>query len=128
MARTQVPVTVLTPNSAIADVAGTAIDATNSHYIDPGVYTLEELVIRVTNTTASTKAALVKAGVNPPADEAGAGDLSVSLTAGNSTPTTKFCGPLTSARFIQAPGGAVNVDIPAGMTGTIAVFAIPRTA
>lgn len=129
MARTAVPVTVLTPNAATADVAGTAIDATNSHNVALGAAGRipEEVIIRITNTTASTKIATVKAGANPPADAAGQGDIAVSLTAGNSTPQVAFVGPLTSARFIQADG-SVNIDIAASMTGSIAVFAVPRTA
>lgn len=127
MARTQVPVTVLTPNASIADVAGTAIDATNSHYIDVSAYAAEQLIIRVKNTTGSTKTATVKAGANPPADAAGEGTIVVSLTDGSSTPTQAFVGPLTSARFIQS-GSQIFIDIAAGMTGTITAFIVPRTA
>lgn len=127
MARTVIPVTALPANTATADVAGTTIDATNSHYFDPGSTPLEELIIRFKNTTGSTKAATVKAGGNPPADAAGQGDITVSLTDGSTTPTVKFVGPLTSARFIQSTG-FINIDIAAGMTGTITCFTIPRTA
>lgn len=127
MARTNVPVTVLTANAAVADVAGTAIDATNSHVIDVSAYASEQLILRITNTTASTKAATVAAGDDPPADAAGEGTIVVSLTAGNVTPTTSFVGPLTSARFIKS-GSKINVDIAAGMTGTITAFVVPRTA
>lgn len=127
MARTQVPVTVLTANTVVADVAGTAVDPTNGHYIDVSAYAAEQLIIRVKNTTASTKTATVKAGVNPPADAAGEGTVVVSLTDGSGTPTQAFIGPLTSARFIQA-GSQVHVDIAAGMTGNITAFIVPRTA
>lgn len=126
MARTQVPLTVLGPNTAVADIVGTAIDATNSHYVDLGGYEAEQIVLRITNTSASTKTATVKKGIDPPADANGA-DLVVSLTAGDSTPTVAFAGPFTSARFIQS-GSQLNIDIAAGMTGKIAAFAIPRTA
>lgn len=127
MARTAIPVTTLTANAATADVAGTAIDATNSHNVALGSVACEEIIIRVKNTTASTKVATIKAGANPPADAAGQGDIAVSLTDGSTTATVAFVGPLTSARFIRADG-SINIDIGAGMTGAITVFAIPRGA
>ncbi len=130
MARTVIPLTTLTANTAVADPTngGTAIDATNNHYINLGNVPLEEVVIRVTNTTASTKTVVVKAGDNPPADAAGQGDSgSLSLTDGSTTPTRGWFGPLTSARFVQSDG-TVNIDVAASMTGFIAVFQIPRTA
>jgi len=125
MARTAITVTSITPNTATADVAGTTIDATNSHVITPpSGCTVEELFIRVKNTTASTKVATVKAGDNPPATDAGAGDLAISLTDGSSTPTVKFVS-LGSSRFVQSDG-TINIDIDASMTGTITCFRIPR--
>lgn len=129
MARTTVPITTLAANVATADIAGTSLDATNSHNIPLGANGVipEEVILRITNTTASTKIATVKAGANPPADAAGQGDIAVSLTDGSSTPTVAFVGPLTSARFIQADG-SINVDVAASMTGKIACFAIPRKA
>lgn len=123
MARTAVTVTTLAANTAAADTT-TNIDATNSHSIDCSAFPLEELVIRITNTTASTKTATIKAGSNPPADAQGQGDLTVSLTDGSTTPQTKTV-VLSSARFIQT-GSTVNIDIAAGMTGTIAALRIPR--
>lgn len=125
MARTALTVTDLTLDTAVASgsTVGVAIDATNHHVLTV-TSPLDSYVLRVTNTTASTKAATIKAGDNPPADRAGAGDLAVSLTAGDSTPTVKSA-VLTSGRFIQNDG-TVNVDIEAGMTGYIAVFRIPR--
>lgn len=126
MARTALTPVTLTANTVVADPAGTALDATDSHVFTPTA-PLHEYVIRVVNTTASTKTVTVKAGDNPPADAAGQGDLVLSLTAGDSTPTVKWFGPLTSARFIQNDG-TVNIDVAASMTGTITVFSIPRTA
>lgn len=126
MARTVVPITSYPGNTATAEAAGTAIDATNHHYFTP-THPLDEYVIRVVNTTSSTKAATVKAGDNPPADAAGQGDLSVSLTDGSSTPTVKYVTGLSSARFIQNDG-TVNIDIASGMTGFITVFRSGRNA
>lgn len=126
MARTALTPVTLTANTTTADPAGTALDATNSHVVTP-VAPLDEYVIRVVNTTSSTKAVTIKAGDNPPADAAGQGDVSVSLTDGSSTPTVKWVGPLSSARFIQNDG-TLNIDVAAAMTGTITVFRIPRNA
>lgn len=126
MARTALTPVALTANAVVSDPAGTSLDATNSHSVAT-VAPLDEYVIRVTNTTSSTKTVTVKAGSNPPADAAGAGDLVLSCTAGNVTPVTKWFGPLGSARFIQNDG-TLNLDVAASMTGTITVFRIPRNA
>jgi hypothetical protein len=128
MARTAVSVTAMTPNAVsafIAGTTGTAIDATNHHSITPPAgCPIEELLVVITNTTASTKAATVKAGDSPPADAAGVGDLSVSLTDGSTTPQSALVS-LGSARFAQSDG-TVEIDIAAAMTGRIACFRIPR--
>lgn len=126
MARTVVPITSYPGNSATAEAAGTAIDATNSHYFTP-VHPLDEYVIRIVNTTGSTKVATIAAGDNPPADAAGQGSLAVSLTDGSSTPTVKIVTGLSSARFIQNDG-TVSIDIAASMTGFITVFRSGRNA
>lgn len=126
MARTALTPVVLTANTVVADPAGTSVDATDSHVFTASS-PLDEYVIRVVNTTSSQKTVTIKAGDNPPADAAGAGDLVATLTAGNVTPQVKFIGPLGSARFIQNDG-TVNIDIAASMTGTITVFRIPRNA
>ncbi|MGE3835252.1 MAG: hypothetical protein AB7H43_10745 [Acidimicrobiia bacterium] len=130
MARTAVTVTAMTPNTVAAFVAGTTgttIDATNHHVITPPAgCPVEELLVIVTNTTASTKAATVKAGDNPPAFEAGQGDLAISLTDGSTTPQSGAV-VLQSGRFVQ-DDGTINIDIAASMTGKITCFRIPRTA
>ena len=126
MARTALTPVVLTANAVVADPAGTALDATNSHVIAAGVAT-DEYVIRVVNTYAGTKTVTLKAGSNPPADAQGQGDLVLSLATGSVTPTVKWFGPFTSSRFLQNDG-TVNLDVAASMTGTITVFRIPRNA
>lgn len=141
MARTAITVSTLTANTVVADVAGTTIDATNGHSIDCSTFRCEDLVLRISNTTASEKAATVLAGDNPPALEAGQGNLTVTcaaatvtsywdaLVAGNqvdiTTPVVKWVTVLSSARHVQ-DDGKVNVDIASGMTGTITAFRIPR--
>lgn len=120
MARTAVTVTELTPNSSVADPAGTAVDPTNGHIVS-GV-PLEELMLEIDSTFAGAKNFTVKAGANPPADAAGQGDLVVALNA-----TVELFGPFTSARFIQADG-SLHFDVEAGATGTVKAIHMPRTA
>ena len=126
MARTALTPVVLTANTVVADPAGTALDATDDHVFTAS-YPTDEYVIRVVNTTASTKTVTLKAGDNPPADAAGQGDLVLSCGAGDSTPVVKWIGPFTSSRFLQNDG-TVNLDVAASMTGTITIFRIPRNA
>lgn len=126
MARTALTPVVLTANSVVADPAGTALDATNSHTFT-ATHPTDEFVIRVVNTTAATKTVTLLAGDSPPADAAGQGNLVLSLADGSSTPTVKWFGPFTSSRFLQNDG-TVNLDVAAAMTGTITVFRIPRNA
>lgn len=124
MARTAVTINTVTQNTALSNPTETAIDATNSHVLSPGSTPLEEIFLRIVNTTASTKTVTVKAGVNPPALAAGQGDLVVSLTAGNVTPQVAIV-QLESGRFLQSDG-TVNVDIAASTTGTITAFRVAR--
>ena len=126
MARTAVSYTDLTANTAVADVAGTNVDPTNGHTVAKAVP--ERTILRITNTTASTKTVTIKAGsANPPAFAGGLGDLVVSLTAGNVTTQVAFVGPLDSSRFLQADG-SLSLDVAASMTGTITAFRVPKTA
>lgn len=127
MTDTAVTVTKLTPGVATADVAGTAITAGNTHTITPPLHAcLEEIVVRVKNTTAATKIATVTAGVNPPASLPAATGTAALLTDGSSTPTYAWI-PLSSAQHSQKDGTAV-ITVASSMTGTIAAFWIPRTA
>ena len=126
MARTALTPVTLTANTVVSDPAGTSVDATDSHVFTP-THPTDQYLIRVTNTTASTKTVTLKAGDSPPADAAGQGDLVLSCDAGNVTPVTKWNGPFTSARFIQNDS-TVNLDVAASMTGTITVFLVPRNA
>jgi hypothetical protein len=121
MARTAIPVTELTPNASIANPAGTAVDTANGHSI-VGSSPLEELYLVIAATFAGAKNYTIKAGANPPALEAGQGDLVIAINN-----TTKLVGPFTSGRFAQKDG-SLNVDVEAGATGTIAAIHVPRTA
>jgi hypothetical protein len=142
MARTNLPLTSLTANSATLNNAGTAIDATNGMNVAlsssaiPSAASADRLVFYVLNTTASTKTVTVRKGdntayLNVPAFEASKGDL----TTGNLNATTgsAFIGPFELARFVQSggagadqPAGSINVDFAAGMTGTIWAILLPK--
>jgi hypothetical protein len=120
MARTAATVNTLTANNNVAVPTTTAVDVANGHVIT-GV-PAEQLIIIANLTFAGAKTITIKAGANPPALAAGQGDHVVSIN--NST---RWIGPLTSARFQQADG-SVYVDYEAGSTGTITVVRLPRTA
>lgn len=114
-----IPLSTLVPNSLLAGPAGTAAGATN--VVSTENVPLEEVVLRVVTTTATT-VATVKAGDYPPALSAGQGDLAVSCPVG-----TTFIGPFTSARFVQNDG-TLNVDSATAANQTITAFKLPRTA
>lgn len=145
MARTALPLTTMTPNGAVLNQAGTAIDATNGMFITysttgfPAAGQPDSLVLYVQNTTASTKTVTVRAGTttgggavqpgtaatypNVPAFQSGKGDL----TTGNLTATTgtAFIGPFDPARFVQQDG-TLNIDFASGMTGTVWAVQLPK--
>lgn len=125
MARTAVTPTAASPNSSVAQPAGTTIDAT---LVTNGVkisgIPLEELILEITNTYAGTKTATIQASDGtPPALEGGVGDLTVSFA----QDAVKVLGPFTSGRFLST-GGQLWVDFQSGFTGTIRAYRIPRTA
>lgn len=122
MADTAVHVSSMTVNTSLANPAGTAIVAANTHTITPTRAT-GKVLVRITNTTASTKIATITAGDNPPADAAGQGVLDISLTDGSTTPQIAFV-VLESARFIQNDGTIV-VTVASGMTGFIEAIQLP---
>lgn len=75
----------------------------------------------VYNSKAGAIVVTIKAGANPPAAEAGLGDLTVTV------PTTAFftlIGPLDGARFMQA-GNSIFVDTDASATGTMWAVEFP---
>ncbi len=129
MARTAVTITALTAeaqNAFTLAAAGVAIDATNHHSVTvPAGVDARELVLFFVHTTSSSKAATVKAGVNPPSVRTGTGDLTVTMGDGSTTAVLALV-PLDGSRFMQSDG-TINIDIASGMTGRIACFQIPRT-
>lgn len=123
MARTALTLTKLTANGSVADPAGNAVDVANGHVLTlPAGATLEEIMLEVNLTFAGAKNVTIKAGSNPPALEAGQGDLVVAINN-----AVRLIGPLTSGRFLQA-GGLLFVDLEAAATGTIKAIRLPREA
>jgi hypothetical protein len=133
MPRTNLPVTVFTPETTVpfADPAGTAVDQANGMNIAIQAAALDlipanpdatNLVVRVNNTGASPFNFIVRAGVMPPSMRQLLGDLTVSIT----NATTKWVGPFDAGRHAQVDG-SINVDFGAGFTGTITAFLVPRS-
>lgn len=134
MARTNIPLSDFVPNASLADPAGTAADAANGHVINPDAdwpnATLEEIVLRVVNGGGGSTEVTVLAGANPPALQAGEGNLVESVAAG----ATEFIGPFTSARFRQVAddaagdAGGLWVDLDVDTSVTLTAFRTPRSA
>lgn len=132
MARTNLPLTTLVPNSGIAVPAGTTIDQSNGMNIQipantiPAAPDTDNLVLVVANSVAAPKTVIVRAGagggVTPGAAfRAGLGDLTVTVAASSSA----YVGPLESARFLQLDG-SLNVDFGASAAGTIIALIMPE--
>lgn len=122
MADTAIPITAMSLNASVANPAGTAIVAANTHTITPTKRT-GKLLIRLTNTTASTKILTVTAGDKPVANASGQGVLDVSLTDGSTTPQIAWV-VVEAARFLKS-NGTVVVTVASGTTGNIAAFQMP---
>lgn len=132
MARTNLPVTTLTPNGSIAAPAGTNVDPTNGMNVViatssmPATTDLDNLVIIANNTAVSSKTVTIKAGVGGgvtpgPAFRSGMGDLVVTVNASS----TQYIGPLDPSRFAQLDG-SLNIDMASGITGTIIALMVPE--
>lgn len=135
MARTNLPLTTMTPNSAVLNNAGTAIDQANGMTIAlpttgiPAAPQSDTVILYVQNTAGSTKTVTVRAGgnttgdPNSPAFRAGLGDLVTGNL--NATTGTAFIGPFDPSRFQQSDG-SLSVDFSAGTTGTIWAIVLPK--
>lgn len=134
MARTNLPLTNLTPNSAVLNSAGTAIDAANGMNIQlpttgvPAAGNADTLVLYVQNTFAGTKTVTVRAGVGGgatpgPAFRSGIGDLTTGNL--NASTGTAFIGPFDVSRFAQLDG-SINIDFQSGTTGTVWAVLLPK--
>jgi hypothetical protein len=120
MANTVVAMTALTAGTAVADVAGTAIDAANTVVITP-TKRFSKVIIRLANTFAGTKVATIKAGANPPASSAGVGDYAITMADATSATTITFVAGLESARYLQADG-SIHITFAASTTGFVTAF------
>lgn len=127
MARTAITPRALVANGNLTGATGaTTIDATlvtNGVVVDKAEF--ERILLRVTNTEASTNTVTIQSGANPPAHAAGLGDLVVTVAA---TTGVQYLGPFESGRFCQggADMGDLHIDFETGMTGEIDVLLIPR--
>lgn len=121
MANTTVAVTSLVANTATTPTL-TAIVAANTHVITPSK-SFKHVVIRLINTTASTKVFTVLTGDSPPADASGQGNITASLTDGSTTATETDL-VLESARFLQ-DDGSIHITVAASTTGYIAALELP---
>src|SRR5260221_4889721 len=131
MARDALTVTTLTPNGGVLQPAAQTLTKANGQNIDmraakiPSSPDIDSLLLIVANTAGSPFAVIVRAGVGGgvtagPAQRAGLGDLSVTVT----NETSQWIGPLDPARFSQADG-SINTDQAAGFTGTVQVILMP---
>jgi hypothetical protein len=118
MARTPVPYSKLVSNGSLVQPAGTAIDQANGMVINEAEP--ERTVLRISNSAATPKNAILRAGTYPPAWAAGQGDLTIQVANG----ATVFIGPFESGRFVKSHRG-VEIDFEAGATGTITALLVP---
>ena len=127
MATTACAATKLSRNTSVtgrAFSAGTAINAANTMVITPGT-SIENLHIMVVNTTAGGgQVATVVEGASPPADANGIGTTTVTLGAGNVTPTWDII-VLSSSRYCQSDG-TIHLTFSVGMTGFVYAFYTAR--
>lgn len=125
MADTAIPLTELSAGgAAVAEPAGTAIVAANTHTITlPRDVTPEEVVVRIKHTTASEKDVTVTAGDAPPNLDGEPADIVAVMGAGDSTPTVKYV-QLSSAQVQD--DGTVVITVESGTTGTLAALHCAR--
>lgn len=124
MADTALTVTTITPGTAAAVPAGTAIVHANTHTITlPRGACPEEMFVLAVNTTASEKIVTVTAGDAPPSGSGEVGTTTSTLAAGDSTPTRSVI-PLSS-KHLQSDGTIV-ITVASSMTGTLAPVWLKR--
>jgi hypothetical protein len=121
MARTPVVLADFRPDLFTTDPVGTAADPTNGHVVDYSSCGLERIVLRIKQTNATPRLVTIKAGTNPPAMEAGQGDLTKSMAQNE----TWWVGPLTSGRF-GGGGPYLYIDLAPSFAGTITALHLSR--
>lgn len=117
MARTVIPITDFSLNAAVATPAATTADQANGMYID--AKGSSRILVRVTNTFAGAKNFIARKGVQPPAQAATLGDLTVS----HAQNAEKWY-MLHPERFVQADG-TINIDFESGFTGNVTAYRVP---
>lgn len=125
MARTELVVTDLVPNSSIVRPTGVA-GTVDGHYINTNVRAAinddvkpEHLLLDITIANATTDVTL-KAGDYPPALAAVAGDLTRSLAVGS-----HVVGPFESGRFLRRDG-RVWLDYATPANVVVRAYRVPR--
>ncbi len=128
MARTPIPLNVLTANSGIVAPTPTAIDQANGMSITfppttaiPVSPDSTTCFLIVSNTSGSAKNVIIRANTQTWPAMHGWPDLQLSVGAG----VTKWAGPFDNGRYTQ--DDTMSIDFDSGTTGTIAAGVLPRT-
>jgi hypothetical protein len=122
MARDNVPITALTLNGMVDRGAGVTIVVANGAEIQCNGDT-RGLFVEITNTNGTDRVATILKGDNPPALNAGQGDLALTIPA---TSGDKIIS-LESERFVQ-DDGKILIDFAASFAGVIRAFRVPKQA
>ena len=120
MTTTALAITALPAGTVVADVAGTAIDATKTMVVTP-TDRFDKLILRFVHTTHAAKTLVIKKGTAVAANASGQGDLTVTLDDATAADVVTFITGLESARFLQADG-TINITFAASTTGFVTAF------
>lgn len=105
--------------SIAAPANGVAFTQANGQVMTPKK--AAKVALLVYNSKAGAIIVTIRKGVYPPAEDAGVGDLAVTI------PTTAFwnlIGPFDGSRFLQKDG-TIQIDTDAGATGAMYVVEFP---
>jgi hypothetical protein len=121
MTRTAITVNALTLNAGIAPTQ-TTVDTSNGHVLTvPGDGRFLLIVDNTGSVAAST--VTIKAGDNPPAFQAGMGDLAVVV---GTSGVHREAIVVETARFNQ-DDGTINIDAAGFSAATITAYSFPRS-
>lgn len=125
MARDVLTINKLTRNgflslgSIAAPANGAAFTQANGQAMVPKK--AQKFLLVVYNSKAGAVVLTIRKGVYPPAEDAGVGDLTFTIT---TTAFLTIAGPFDGSRFLQRDG-TINVDTDAGATGTMWAIEVP---
>jgi len=131
MARTALTLQQALPGAATTQSAPQAIDVANgmSLSVAASVYGAfprpaagGRTLLIVTNTVASIKTIILRAGVNPPSFRGPLGDITLNLPASS----TVYI-PLPDPSRITQADGSFNIDFGAATAGTISAVGLPAS-